>query len=59
VNVLDDDSATFRVLINGRHQYSLWPSALPVPGGWTDTGVIGTKADCADYLREAWPDIRR
>ena len=34
-NPFDDKSGIFQVLINDEGQYSLWPSFIDVPKGWT------------------------
>lgn len=35
--------ARFKVLVNDEEQYSPWPSDLPAPGGWSETGVCALK----------------
>ena len=47
-----------KVLINDEEQYSLWPSYLPVPGGWYETGKEGSREACLEYVRENWTDMR-
>lgn len=54
----DSSEARFKVLINDEEQYSLWPADLPVPGGWTETGVCASKEECDAYLEETWTDMR-
>jgi MbtH protein len=54
----DSPEARFRVLVNHEEQYSLWPGDLPVPGGWEETGVHASKAECDEYLRKTWTDMR-
>ncbi len=54
----ESPEARFRVLINAEEQYSLWPADLPVPGGWTETGVCAGKEECDRYLEETWTDMR-
>jgi MbtH protein len=54
----DAPDARFKVLINEEEQYSLWPADLPVPGGWAETGVCASKAECDAYLEETWTDMR-
>jgi MbtH protein len=53
-----EDTTTYRVLVNHEEQYSLWPSYLDIPLGWSDTGKNGPKAECLDYVREVWTDMR-
>ncbi len=33
-------------------------SDLPVPGGWSETGVCAAKDECDKYLEETWTDLR-
>lgn len=54
----ESPEARFKVLINDEEQYSLWPADLPVPGGWTETGVCDTKGKCDAYIEENWTDMR-
>ena len=54
----DSPDARFKVLINHEEQYSLWPADLKVPGGWDETGMIGPKDECDEYVREHWTDMR-
>jgi MbtH protein len=52
------DDSNVKVLVNHEEQYSLWPTFLDVPAGWTDTGVSGTKEACLSYVKEVWTDMR-
>jgi MbtH protein len=54
----ESSEARFKVLINHEEQYSLWPADLPVPGGWSETGVCAAKEECDTYLEETWTDMR-
>jgi MbtH protein len=54
----ESPDARFKVLVNQEQQYSIWPADLHVPGGWTETGVTASKAECDRYLEEAWTDMR-
>lgn len=47
-----------RVLINEEEQYSFWPEWKDIPMGWKDTGVLGTKEECGDYVNKVWTDMR-
>lgn len=46
------------VLMNEEEQYSLWPRDLGVPAGWLTVGEAGPKAQCLEYIRKAWVDMR-
>jgi MbtH protein len=55
---LDNPEARFKVLVNHEEQYALWPADLPVPGGWSETGVQGPREECDVYVEETWTDMR-
>lgn len=54
----DREDATFKVLINGEEQYSLWPEYKAVPAGWKEAGKSGPKQECLDFIEAAWTDMR-
>ncbi|OUR91728.1 MbtH family protein [Gammaproteobacteria bacterium 42_54_T18] len=54
----DNENATFRVLVNHEEQYSLWPEYKAIPGGWRDSGFLGDKAECLEYVNINWTDMR-
>ena len=55
---MDDADARFVVVINHEEQYSIWPVGRELPHGWRAVGKEGTKAECLDYVREVWTDMR-
>ncbi len=48
----------FAVVVNHEEQYSIWPAPKPLPAGWSEAGKIATKAECLDYIKEVWTDMR-
>lgn len=52
-----DRIGIWTVLVNDEAQHSLWPSQKPVPAGWREVGVRGSKQDCLDYVDREWRDI--
>lgn len=56
--ILDDETTTFRVVVNQELQYSIWPTALPLPAGWQDEGMTGNKAACLEHIAAVWTDMR-
>ncbi len=54
----DEDTTTYRVVINAEEQYSIWPDFKEIPPGWRDAGKQGTKDECLAYIKEAWTDMR-
>jgi len=48
----------FKVVLNHEEQYSIWPVGRENPAGWKDAGKEGTKAECLEYIKEVWTDMR-
>ncbi|HZS36029.1 MAG TPA: MbtH family protein [Polyangia bacterium] len=53
-----DDDTVYQVVVNHEQQYSIWPAARELPLGWTAVGKSGTKAECLDYIKQVWTDMR-
>ena len=56
-NPFDNEDSHFLVLTNEEGQYSLWPSSIPVPEGWTRR-TEGMRQDCLEYIAQNWVDMR-
>ncbi|GAA2526020.1 MbtH family protein [Winogradskya humida] len=54
----DEDTRTYRVVINHEEQYSIWFADREIPAGWRATGFEGTKPDCLTHIDEVWTDMR-
>jgi MbtH protein len=54
----DDDDVVYKVVVNHEEQYSIWPVDRKNPLGWRDAGKDGKKAECLEYIREVWTDMR-
>jgi len=52
------DNTIYKVVMNHEEQYSIWPAHRANPLGWNDAGKSGTKAECLDYIKEVWTDMR-
>jgi uncharacterized protein YbdZ (MbtH family) len=52
------DTWVYKVVINHEEQYSILPDHNEIPGGWKHVGKTGTKAECLDYIKEVWVDMR-
>lgn len=52
------NSKVYKVVVNHEEQYSIWPVEKDNPLGWKDVGKSGTKAECLDYIKEVWTDMR-
>jgi MbtH protein len=53
-----DDGQVYRVVMNDREQYSIWPANRDLPLGWRDTGHSGSKGECLAYIESVWTDMR-
>ena len=53
-----EDTTTYHVVVNGEEQYSIWPSYKAIPAGWREAGKSGLKAECLDYIKTVWTDMR-
>ncbi|MFJ2893197.1 MbtH family protein [Streptomyces sp. NPDC087305] len=49
---------TYRVVVNGEEQYSIWPEGRVLPAGWFEEGTSGTKEDCLEHVERVWTDMR-
>jgi MbtH protein len=57
-NPFDDADGTFHALANDEGQYSLWPTFVPVPDGWTVQHGPAARQDCLDHIERHWTDLR-
>jgi uncharacterized protein YbdZ (MbtH family) len=53
-----EDTTTYKVVLNHEEQYSIWPADRENPLGWQDAGKSGPKAACLAYIQEVWTDMR-
>jgi len=54
----EEDTTTYKVVVNQEEQYSSWPAEKKNPLGWTDTGKVGPKTECLAYIKTVWTDMR-
>ncbi|PIG93651.1 MbtH family protein [Gloeocapsopsis sp. IPPAS B-1203] len=52
------DNTIYKVVINHEEQYSIWFADQANPLGWRDAGKTGLKAECLEYIKEVWTDMR-
>jgi uncharacterized protein YbdZ (MbtH family) len=57
-NPFEDEDGIYLALINDEGQYSLWPSFVDVPVGWTIAHDKDTRRACLDFIEENWTDMR-
>ncbi len=53
-----EDTINYNVVVNHEEQYSIWPADRENALGWNDAGKSGTKAECLEYIKEVWTDMR-
>lgn len=53
-----EDTRTYRVVVNDEEQYSIWPQGRELPAGWSAEGTTGSKQDCLARIGEVWTDMR-
>jgi MbtH protein len=53
-----EDTTIYKVVVNHEEQYSIWPADRENALGWSDVGKSGTKAECLEYIKEVWTDMR-
>jgi len=54
----ETDNIVYKVVVNHEEQYSIWPKDKDNPLGWSNVNKSGTKAECLDYIKEVWTDMR-
>ncbi|MDU0293226.1 MbtH family protein [Saccharothrix longispora] len=57
-NPFEDLDGRYLVLVNHENQYSLWPSFVEVPAGWTVRLAETDRQSALDYVNEHWIDMR-
>jgi MbtH protein len=53
-----EDATMYKVVMNHEEQYSIWPDYKDLPRGWVAVGKSGLKAECLEYIKEVWTDMR-
>lgn len=54
----DEETTSYRVVVNGEEQYSIWPADREAPAGWFDAGKTGLKSECLEHINAVWTDMR-
>ncbi|NKB23526.1 MAG: MbtH family NRPS accessory protein [Kiritimatiellae bacterium] len=54
----DWQDGDLKVIVNHEEQYSIWPIDRDTPLGWREVGKTGKKAECLEYIKEVWTDMR-
>lgn len=53
-----EDRAVYKVVLNHEEQYSIWPVDRENAPGWRDSGTQGSKAECLEFIKSVWVDMR-
>jgi MbtH protein len=53
----DSGNQSYRVVVNGEEQYSIWFADRENPLGWRDAGFAGSKSECLAYIETVWIDM--
>jgi len=57
-NPFEDPDGKYLVLINDEGQYSLWPTFIKVPAGWSVALPEDNRQTCLDWINTNWTDMR-
>lgn len=53
-----EDTRTYKVVVNHEEQYSIWLADRENPLGWFDAGKSGSKVECLEHIKTVWTDMR-
>ena len=48
----------YKVVVNHKEQYSIWPADRKSPLGWRHVGILGTRGDCFAFIEKVWIGAR-
>jgi len=54
----EEDTRTYTVVVNHEEQYSIWFADREPPLGWKACGKTGMKAECLEWVKDVWTDMR-
>lgn len=57
MNPFENADSTYKVLMNGEGQYSLWPAFIEVPAGWSIVHEQDSRQACLDYIEFHWNNM--
>ncbi|AQT86516.1 MbtH family protein [Paenibacillus larvae subsp. pulvifaciens] len=58
MNPFENADSTYKVLMNGEGQYSLWPAFIEVPAGWSIVHEQDSRQACLDYIEMHWNNMQ-
>ena len=57
-NPFENENGSYYSLINEEGQYSLWPTFVALPKGWTAVYGPGSRAACLKIIEQKWANIQ-
>jgi MbtH protein len=54
----NQESPSFKVVLNHEEQYSIWPAGRENAPGWRDEGTTGSREECLAHIEVIWTDMR-
>ncbi|SBU98638.1 MbtH protein [Streptomyces sp. Ncost-T6T-1] len=57
-NPFENPDGQYYALINDEGQYSLWPSFVQIPEGWSVAQGPASREACLEFIGEVWTDLR-
>ena len=54
----DNETPTYKVVVNHEEQYSIYPAERRVPIGWRAVGKVAEEEECLRYIEEIWINNR-
>lgn len=57
-NTMDDENASWWVVVNDEEQYSIWNAGQEIPNGWRPLGSPRSRQECLDHIEREWTDMR-
>jgi MbtH protein len=55
---MQEQTDSFKVVVNHEEQYSIWPAERENAPGWRDAGRTGSKEECLAFIESVWTDMR-
>ncbi len=54
---MPENDVRYTVVRNHEEQYSIWRVGEPVPKGWWEVSVTGSREQCLAHIEEVWADL--
>jgi MbtH protein len=58
-NPFDDESGTFRVVVNDAAEHAIWPEFAELPLGWRVAAGPWPRQDCLEHIEQNWAGMSR